>query len=62
MLSGLATESEWKLSKEEMKTLIVNAKQETGIAEAQVVTFAASVEKLLKDYPEAKSLEPGAIL
>ena len=62
MLQNLAEEADWPLSADYMETLMKAAKGEQGMAEAQVKSFAATVDAFIEKYPEAAKLEPGSIL
>jgi len=62
LLERLAADTEFPLDLDQLKSIVKNPAEFTGIAQKQVALFYNQVKNWLTRFPEAKKIEPGKII
>jgi|TARA_B110000037_G_scaffold217570_1_gene278895 adenylosuccinate lyase len=62
LMDRLAADERLPLEKAQLDTILAEAETLTGLAQAQVDTWAAQVAAICERYPHAASYEPGSVL
>jgi len=62
LLKRLASESSLPLDEQQLQSIFDSTENNTGLAEEQIHSFVAGLEKLSESYPAASEYHPGSIL